>query len=139
MIKGKAQDILYGAKNHTSWDDATNPGEVSDALDQLSSRQQRGLYDAYDATGGQAVNGSASTVNINTQRTSSSSTIFVLSLGALTVNLAGGGIAPIDYRVTIGNTGSDDFGFDLFLERAPASTGVFAEVIGSRVRSGKGT
>ncbi len=101
--------------------------------------EQPGLYDAYDAAGGQAVNGSASTVNIDTQRTSSSSTMFVLSGDELTVNLAGGGIANIDYRCTLGNTGSDDFGFDVFLEQAPASTGVFAEVTGSRIKGGKGT
>ena len=33
--------------------------ETDAALDELASHQQRGLYDAYDAAGGQTVNGSA--------------------------------------------------------------------------------
>ena len=113
--------------------------ETDAALDELASHQQRGLYDAYDATGGQTVNGSASTVNIDTQRTTSSSVVFVLSGDELKVTQPGGGIIDIAYRATIGNTGSGDYGFDIFLEQAPASTGVFAEVTGSRVSGGKGT
>ena len=42
---------------------------------------------------------------------------------AVTVNLTGGGTADISYRATVGNTGTDDYGFDVFLEHAPASTG----------------
>ena len=125
----------YSPNDPTVW--KTKPGTVKKALDELGGQQQRGLYDAYDATGAQAVNGSASTVNIDTQRTSSSSTMFVLSSDQLTVTLDGGGIADISYRFTLGNTGTDDFGFDGFLEQAPASTGTFAEVTGSRLSSGE--
>ena len=41
--------------------------------------------------------------------------------------------------LTGGNTGSDDFGWELFVEQAPASTGTVAEGTGSRVSGGKAT
>ena len=45
----------------------------------------------------------------------------------------------LSYRATLGTAGSGDYRFDLYVEHAPASTGVFAEVAGSRVSGGKGT
>ena len=120
-------------------DFTTDPLTTSDALDELASRSQGGLYDAYDSTGAQTINGSAATVNINTERTNSDSSMFSLASDVLTVSLIGGGTIDMSYRSTIGNTGTDDFGWELFVEQAPASTGVFAEVTGSRVSAGKGT
>lgn len=120
-------------------DFTTDPLTTSDALDELASRSQGGLYDAYDSTGAQTINGSAATVNINTERTNSDSSMFSLASDVLTVSLIGGGTIDMSYRSTIGNTGTDDFGWELFVEQAPASTGVFAEVTGTRIPAGKGT
>ena len=93
----------------------------------------------YDSTGAQTINGSASTVNINTERTNSDSSMFSLASDVLTVSLIGGGTIDLSYLSTIGNTGSDDFCFDVFVEQAPASTGTFAEVTGARLKAGQGT
>ena len=132
-----AENHTYSPRRLADWQ--TDPLTTADALDEIGSRAQGGLYDAYDGAGGQTINGSASTVNIDTQRTSSDSAMFVLSSDELTVTLVGGGTIDISYRATVGNTATDDFGFDVFLEQAPASTGVFAEVTGSRIKAGKGT
>ena len=132
-----ASNQTYSPNALLDW--SLDPRETDSALDELAGTRQRGLFDAYDAVGGQAVTGSAVTVNIDTTRTTSSSAVFVLSSDQLTVNLTGGGLADISYRATLGNTGSDDFSFDIYLEQAPASTGVFAEVTGSRLKGGKGT
>ena len=120
-------------------DFTTDPLTTSDALDELASRSQGGLYDAYDSTGAQTINGTAATVNINTERTNSDSGMFSLASDVLTVSLIGGGTIDLSYRSVIGNTGSGDFGWELFVEQAPASTGVFAEVTGTRIPAGKGT
>ena len=112
--------------------------ETDAALDELASHQQRGLYDAYDAVGGQTVNGSASTVNIDTERTKSSATVFVISGDERTVNLTGGGFIDFSWQVTIGKTGSGDFRFDIFPEQAPSSTGLLCEVTGPRGGGGEG-
>ena len=120
-------------------DFTTDPLTTSDALDELASRSQGGPYDASHSTGAQTINRSAATVNTNTERTNSDSSMFSLASDVLTVSLIGGGTIDLSYRSTIGNTGSDDFGFDVFVEQAPASTGTFAEVTGSRIKAGKGT
>ncbi len=137
----KAQTTLYGPVTLSDWDGSDDPGEVDGALDQLADRLRgiEGPFDAYDGTGGQTVNGSASTVNIDTTRLNGNSTIFGLSSDVLTITQVNGGNLDISYRVTLGNTGTGDYGFDVYLEHAPASTGVFAEVAGSRVSGGKGT
>lgn len=93
----------------------------------------RGLFDAYDNAGGQTIDGTAATVNIDTTRTNTDTDIFGLSLDVLTVTRSGGGTAIIDYRATLGTIGSGDFQFEAWLEKNSS------EVAGSRVRSGKGT
>ena len=120
-------------------DFTTDPLTTSDALDELASRSQGGLYDAYDSTGAQTINGSASTVNINTERTNSDSGMFSLASDVLTVSLIGGGTIDLSYRSVIGNTGSDDFGFEVFVEKTPKGLENWAEITGSRIKAGKGT
>ena len=95
--------------------------------------------DSYDAIGQQTVNGTPITVNIGTQRTNSNTDVFDFTANVLTVTKSSGGSVDLSYRATVGNTGADDFAFDVYLERAPASTGIFAEVPGTRIKSGKGT
>ncbi len=132
-----AENSEFSPNNPSDW--TLPPSDAAEALDELASRAQGGLYDVYDGTGAQTINGSASTVNLDMERTNSDSDMFSLSGDELTVTLLGGGTIDISYRSTIGNTGSDDFGFDVYLEQAPAATGVFGEVTGSRVKAGKGT
>ncbi len=91
----------------------------------------RKLFDAYDGAGGQTINGTAATVNIDTTRTNSDSAVFALAADVVT--LTGDGTAIIDYRVTIGTTGSGDYQFEVWLEQNSS------EIAGSRVRAGKGT
>ena len=91
------------------------------------------LFDAYDGTGGQTINGSAATVNIDTTRTNTDSNVFAIASDVVTVTQSGDGTAIIDYRVTIGTTGSGDFQFEVWLEQNNS------EIAGSRVRAGKGT
>ncbi len=104
-----------------------------------SSVRKGAFFDAYDGTGGQTINGSAATANIDTTRTNTDTGLFGLSSDELTLTLQGGGTIDLSYRATLGSTGSGDFGFDLYVEYAPVSTGTFAEVAGSRVSGGKGT
>ena len=91
------------------------------------------LFDAYDGTGGQTINGTAATVNIDTTRTNTDSNVFAIASDVVTVTQTGDGTAIIDYRVTIGTTGSGDFQFEVWLEQNDT------EIAGSRVRAGKGT
>ena len=91
------------------------------------------LVDAYDGTGGQTINGTAATVNIDTTRTNTDSNVFAIASDVVTVTQSGDGTAIIDYRVTIGTTGSGDFQFEVWLEQNNS------EIAGSRVRAGKGT
>ena len=136
-MKHNSRETPYSSRVTAAWNEP--PGNVGQALDELASRSQGGLFDVYDGAGGQSIAGTATTVNLDTVRTTSDTTMFVLSGDELTVNLDGGGTIDISYRATLGNTGTDDFGFDVFLEHAPASTGTFAEVTGSRLKGGKGT
>lgn len=89
-----------------------------------------GKFDAYDSTGGQAVAGSAVVLDIDTVRLNTNASIFSFSAGVLTVTLEGDGVIEIGVRGALGNTGVDDYGFRIPLERAPAATGVFEEVPG---------
>ena len=120
-------------------DFTTDPLTTSDALDELASRSQGGLYDAYDGTGAQTINGLAATVNIDTELTNSDSSMFSLSGDVLTLSLIGGGTIDFGYRSTIGNTGSDDFGFDVYVEKTPTGLANWTEISGSRTKAGKGT
>ena len=131
-----AENHTYSPRRLDDWQ--TDPLTTADALDELGSRAQGGLVDLYDGTGGQTVNGSSSTLNIDTTRTNSDTAMFALSSDVLTVTQVNGGTIDLSYRTTIGNLGVEDFGYDIWLEQAPAATGTFAEVVGSRVRSGCG-
>ena len=133
-----AAHTTYEANEPKDWPGGS-PAKVDKALDELAGRSQGGLYDAYDAAGAQVINGSAATVNLDTTRTNTDTDLFVLAADELTLTLVGGGTVDLGYRATIGNSGSDDYGFDVYVEQAPAATGVFAEVTGSRVTGGKGT
>ncbi len=132
-----ASNQTYSPAQLGDW--TTDPRETDAALDELASRAQGGLFDAYDGSGAQTINGSASTVNIDTTRTNTDTGLFALAADVLTVTLQGGGTIDLSYRATLGTAGSGDYQFDLYVEHAPASTGVFAEVAGSRVSGGKGT
>ena len=137
MPRQNAYITPYASESPSDW--TAEPGNVGMALDELAGRSQGGVFDAYDSTGAQTINGSASTVNINTTRTNTDTGLFGLASDVLTLTLQDGGTIDLSYRATLGTTGSGDYGFDLYVEHAPASTGVFAEVAGSRVSAGKGT
>ena len=124
-----ASQLMFSPRTVADW--TTDPTEADAALDELADRATRKLFDAYDGTGGQIVNASALTVNIDTTRTNTDSTVFALAADVVT--LSGNGTAIIDYRVTIGTTGSGDFQFEVWLEQNNS------EIAGSRVRAGKGT
>lgn len=99
-----------------------------------------GILDAYDALGNQTVDGTDVTVNIDTERVNTDTAMLALSSDELTLNLDGPSpLLDVEYRCTIGTTGSGDFSFEVYLEQAPAATGVFAEIAGTRLASGKGT
>ena len=131
-----ASQLTFSAADDGDW--ATAPGEVDAALDELGSRAQRAVFDAYDDVGGDSVTDPFYTVANLTQRTNTDTGIFSLAGDLLTVNQAGGGIIDISYRMTIGNTGSDDYGFTVELTVLP-SGGAATTVPGSILSSGKGT
>ncbi len=97
------------------------------------------LFSAYDSTGGQTVNGTDVTLNLDTVVTNTDAAVVDLTSDVVTLTQGGGGHFSAVGHVTIGNTGGDDFGFDFFCELAPAATGIYAEIQGSRVSGGKGT
>ena len=137
-----ASQLTFSAADTGDW--ATAPGEVDAALDELGSRAQRAVFDAYDDVGGDSVTAPFYTVASLTERTNTDTSIFSLDAGALnsdllTVNQAGGGIIDISYRMTIGNTAADDYGFNVFLARSTDGGVSFSNVAGSILKSGKGT
>lgn len=124
-----ASQLMFSPRTVADW--TTKPTEADAALDELADRATRKFFDAYDGAGGQAINASATTVNIDTTRTNTDSTVFALASDVVT--LTGSGTAIIDYRSTLGTTGSGDFQFEVWLELNSS------EIAGSRVRAGKGT
>ena len=73
----------------------------------------------------------ARTGKLDTTRATTDSTVFALASDVGT--LTGSGTAIIDYRATLGTTGTGDFQFEVWLELNSS------EIAGSRVRAGKGT
>lgn len=90
-----------------------------------------GLIDSfygYDETGGQTVNGTDSTINIDT--TTVEDTPFSLVDDEVTVNATG--LLEISFRVSLGSLGTGDWAARIWLERNTF------EVLGSRAYFGKG-
>ena len=90
-----------------------------------------GRISAYDSSGGQTVVGTPVVLNLDTEIENTDPNLMTLAADVLTVN--GEFSAIVDYHGTLGTTGVGDFEFDVWL----AVNG--AEVLGSRVKSGKGT
>lgn len=95
------------------------------------------LFSAYDTVGGQTINGSAATVNIDTEVSNTDSAVISLSSDVVTLTLVGGGYFSAKGHFTIGTTGDTDFSYDVFCELAPVATGIYAEIPGSRVSCGE--
>ena len=131
-----ASKHVFSPSDLDDW--TTNPSTVNDALDELGSRAQGAVFDAYDDTGGLSVTGSNTVVNL-VQRTNTDTGTFGLSGDILTVTQAGGGTIDISYHATIGNTGSDDYGFSVYLARSTDGGSSFSNIAGSLLQGGKGT